>query len=228
MSTTDTERMIDSTPRRVRRKQARPAEIVAAALSEFSERGFAATRLDDVAARAGISKGTVYLYFETKEALFEAVVRQELLPLLERAEVLVEAHQGSAADLLRKIAERFELAMESELGSIPRLVLAESGNFPQIAKFYADEVVARGVRLFSRVLERGVVDGEFRPVPARPLIPVFFGPVLMMLLWKHSAGRHSDFAFDPRLVLQTHLDTFLRGIAADPAPNYPGILGDLP
>lgn len=228
MSATQPKPLLDPTPRRVRRKQARPAEIVAAALSVFSERGFAAARLDEVAARAGISKGTVYLYFDTKEALFEAVVRQELLPLLERAEALVDSHQGSAAELLRIIAARFELAMESELGSIPRLVLAESGNFPRIAKFYADEVVARGVRLFSRVLERGVVDGEFRPMPARPLIPVFFGPVLMMMLWKHSAGRHSDFAFDPRLVLQTHLDTFLRGIAADSNPAYPGILGDTP
>jgi AcrR family transcriptional regulator len=227
MNTTDPDDLPGAS-RRARRKQARPAEIVAAALSEFSERGFAATRLDDVAARAGIAKGTVYLYFDGKEALFEAVVRQELLPLLERGEQLVDAYPGSASELLREIATRMEQAMESEVGGIPRLVLAESGNFPRIAKFYAEEVVARGVRLFSRVLERGVVEGEFRPVPARPLIPAFFGPVLIMLLWRHSAGRHTDFAFDPRTVLQVHLDTFLRGIAADPDPATAGHRGDLP
>ena len=118
--------------------------------------------------------------------------------------------------------------MAPDFTQASRSAIAESGNFPQIAKFYADEVVARGVRLFSRVMERGVVDGEFRAGPARPLIPVFFGPLMMMLLWKHSVGRHSDMAFDPRLVLQTHIDTFLRGIAADAEPAYPGILGDMP
>jgi len=207
--------------RRVRRKEARPTEIVAAALSLFAERGFAATRLEEVASRAGISKGTVYLYFDTKEALFEAVVRQELLPVLARLEALVDAHHGTAADLLRRVAAHFEAVMESELGGIPKLVLAESGNFPAIAKFYDEEVVARGVRLFSRILERGVVDGEFRPLPARQLIPVFVGPILLMLLWKHSIGRHAGFGFDAPAVLQTHLDIFLRGLALDTSETTP-------
>ena len=207
--------------RRVRRKEARPSEIVAAALSLFAERGFAATKLEEVAARAGISKGTVYLYFDTKEVLFEAVVRQELLPVLARLEALVDAHEGTAAELLRLVATRFEAVMESELGGIPKLVLAESGNFPAIAKFYDEEVVARGVRLFSRILERGVVDGEFRPLPSRQLIPVFVGPILLMLLWKHSIGRHAGFGFDAPAVLQTHLDIFLRGLAPDKTEALP-------
>ncbi len=202
-------------PRRSRRKHARPSEIIAAALSEFAERGFAATKLDDVAARAGISKGTVYLYFADKNALFEAVVRQELLPVLARFEAIVDSYQGPSVDLLRGIAIRFEQVMDSELGGIPKLVLSESGNFPEIARFYADEVVARGLRLFSSILQRGVVRGEFRDIPAVDLMPVFVGPVLMMLLWKHSIGRHGNVAFDHRTVLATHLDMFLRALAPE-------------
>ena len=202
-------------PKRSRRKDARPSEIISAALSQFAERGFAATKLDDVAARAGISKGTVYLYFADKEALFEAVVRQELLPIITRFEAMVDSYQGPSADLLRSVAIRFEQVMESELGGIPKLVLAESGNFPEIARFYADEVVARGLRLFTRILERGVARGEFRDLPPNDLMPVFVGPVLMMLLWKHSIGRHGSISFDHRTVLATHLDMFLRALAPE-------------
>ena len=202
-------------PKRSRRKQARPSEIITAALSLFAERGFAATKLDDVAARAGISKGTVYLYFADKDALFQAVVRQELLPVIARFEAMVDSYQGPTEDLLRSIAIRFEQVMESELGGIPKLVLAESGNFPEIAKFYADEVVARGLRLFTAIMDRGVVRGEFRDIEPRDLLPVFVGPVLMLLLWKHSIGRHGSVSFNPSSVLATHLDMFLRALAPE-------------
>ena len=149
--------------KRERRKDARPAEIVSAALALFAERGFAETKLEDVAKAAGIAKGTVYLYFATKEDLFRAVVRQELLPNLERIEGAAATHTGSCGDLLRVLASVFIEVMESNLGSIPKLVMAEAGNFPEIATFYADEVVARGLRAVRR---RAATRGRTRRVPA--------------------------------------------------------------
>src|SRR4051794_39267669 len=111
---------------RARRKEARPGEIVAAALASFADRGYAATKLEDVATAAGISKGTIYLYFPTKEDLFRAVVRQAVLPNVESAEADFASHSGSSADLLRALAQRFLRLLDSDLTAVPKLVLAES------------------------------------------------------------------------------------------------------
>ncbi len=202
--------------RRSRRKHARPDEIVEAAISLFAERGFAATRLEEVAARAGISKGTIYLYFPNKEELFRAVVRQRLTPNLDAIEAMVADHTGSSAELLRRIAQRALQLVESNIIAIPKLVLAESGNFPAIARLYAQEVAQRGMAILEGVLSRGMERGEFRRLDPHSVLPLFTGPILAMALWKHSLGPHTDIAFDPRRVIETHLDVFLRGIAAEP------------
>ncbi|HVC59940.1 MAG TPA: helix-turn-helix domain-containing protein [Acetobacteraceae bacterium] len=204
--------------RRARRKEARPGEIVEAALRLFADRGFAATKLEDVAAAAGIGKGTIYLYFPTKEDLFRAVVRQAVLPNLEAAAALLEDPGRPAADILRAIAERFLLLLDTDLTAIPKLVVAESGNFPAIARFYAEEVVLKGMALIRGVLARGVERGEFRPVDLDSALPLFSAPLLLLLLWKHSLGRHTEIQFNARTVVATHLDVLLRGLAADPRP----------
>jgi len=199
----------------LRRKEARPSEILKAALTLFAERGFAATKLEDVAAAAGIGKGTIYLYFPTKEELFRAVVRQELLPNLAQSEALVATHQGSSADLLRLLAERFAGLLDSELTAIPKLVVTEAGNFPAIARFYADEVAKRAIALIGGVLRRGMERGEFRKLDPIVVMPLFLAPFLMLVLWKHSLGRYADIKFDPRAVIETHIDVLLRGLAPD-------------
>ena len=123
------------TPRRwERRKEARPAEIVAAALQLFSDRGFAATRLEDVATVAGVSKGTVYLYFESKEQLFEAVVREAVTPNIARAEALVDAFEGPTPDLLRSLFAFLAEVLETPITGVMKLLVSESGNFPQLAR----------------------------------------------------------------------------------------------
>src|SRR6266508_6964415 len=109
-------------PRWRRRKNARPEEIVAAALDVFVERGFAATKLEDVARRAGVTKGTIYLYFENKEALFKAVVRETIVPVIAKGEALAKSFTGSARDLFEKLVrEYFRLVGETSLSGIPRL-----------------------------------------------------------------------------------------------------------
>lgn len=204
--------------RRSRRKEARPAEILKAALALFAERGFAGTKLEDVAAAAGIGKGTIYLYFPTKEDLFKALVRQELLPNFDQLEAVIEVHTGTAADLLRLFGRRLLQLIESDLSAIPKLVLTEAGNFPSIARFYADEVGKRGMAIIGGVIARGIENGEFRPIDPHVVLPLVVAPFLMMALFKHSLGPHTDIAFDARTVLETHIDVLLRGLAAEMAP----------
>ena len=159
-------------PRWQRRKEARPAEIVAAALDVFVERGFAATKLEEVARRAGVTKGTVYLYFESKDALFKAVVRETIVPIFARGEQMVAEHQGSTADLFGELVRKWwELIGETSLSGIPKLMMAEAGNFPVLARFYYDEVISRGHRLMASVLERGIKSGEFRKLDVTVAVP---------------------------------------------------------
>src|SRR3954465_11279892 len=134
-----------SKPRWRRRKDARPEEIISAALEVFADRGFAATKLEDVARKAGVTKGTIYLYFENKEALFKALIRQTIVPVIAQGEAVAQAFTGSARDLFeRLVREYWRLVGETSLASIPRLMIAEAGNFPELARFYYEEVVTRG------------------------------------------------------------------------------------
>jgi AcrR family transcriptional regulator len=195
-----------------RRKEARPDEILAAALASFAERGFAATRLDDVAARAGISKGTLYLYFKGKEDLFEAVVRATLVPNIERLETLGATFEGPSAELLERLLLTLAGVAGSEIGAIPKLVVAEAGNFPELARFYLDEVVRRGLRLIASILHRGVRRGEFRQLDIEHAAFCVFGPILLAALWKNSLEPYDEAPLDTQALARTHLDLLLRGL----------------
>jgi AcrR family transcriptional regulator len=197
-----------------RRKEARPDEILAAALASFAKRGFAATRLEDVAARAGISKGTLYLYFKGKEELFEAVVRATLVPNLERLEVLTASFEGSSARLLERLLLTIAGVVDSRVGAIPKLVIAEAGNFPDLARFYLDEVVRRGLRLIGTILRRGIERGEFRPVDVDHTVFCVIAPMLIAALWKTSLEPHDDAPLDAQALARAHLELLLRGLEA--------------
>src|SRR2546426_11026716 len=151
-------------PRWQRRKDARPEEIVAAALDVFVEHGFAGARLEDVARRAGVTKGTVYLYFTSKEALFKAVVRQTIVPAIAQGEALARSFTGSARELVeRLVREYWRLGGETALAGIPKLMMAEAAPFPELTRFYYDEVVARGHRLMAGGIRRGLKNGRIPP-----------------------------------------------------------------
>jgi AcrR family transcriptional regulator len=197
-----------------RRKEARPEEILAAALASFAERGFAATRLEDVAARAGISKGTLYLYFKGKEELFEAVVRATLLPNIERLEALAATFEGPSARLLERLLLTLAGVVGSQVGAIPKLVIAEAGNFPDLARFYLDQVVRRGLRLIAAILRRGIERGEFRPVDVDHTVFCVIAPMLIAALWKNSLEPHDDRLLDTQALARAHLDLLLRGLEA--------------
>lgn len=198
-------------PRR-RRKEARPSELTAAALDLFVEKGFAATRLDDVAARAGVSKGTLYLYFNSKEALFKAVIEEGIVPTLAAAEQQLAEHSGTARELLRQLLFGWWRQIgETRLAGVPKLIVSESSNFPAIAQFYYDNVIVRGRALLRSVLERGIAQGEFRALDIESTIDVIIAPLLMLVIWRYSFC-HCGSEIDPETYLATHFDLLVRGL----------------
>lgn len=204
------------TPRlRQRRKEARPAELAAAALELFVEKGYAATRMEDVAARAGVSKGAVYLYFATKEALFDGVIRQAILPALIRGEERLDRYRGTTSELLRDTLEQWlALLSEGPLARIPKLMVTDSDKFPELSQVFHQTVIARGRRLLGRVVARGIKLGEFREVDAKAVTELLFSAVLMPAIARHSAGFSFDPALDSETYLQTLIDVLLKGLEA--------------
>ena len=161
----------------------RPGEIIDAALALFVEKGFAATRLDDVAARAGLSKAAIYLYFEDKTALFQGVVRQAVASNLGTVEAMLKAHRGPVAELLPRILEFMAGRIEqTPIAAVAKLVISESRAFPEIGRFYLKEVIGRGLPLLEGLIARGIEQGEFRKVdPAHDRA---------LDRRRHAAGRH--------------------------------------
>lgn len=200
-------------PRR-RRKDARPSELTAAALLLFAEKGFAATRLEDVAAQAGVSKGTLYLYFDSKEALFKAVVEEGIVPTLAAGEQLLAEYEGDSGTLLAELLQGWWQGVgETRVGGVPKLIIAESRNFPEVARYYHDTVIRRGRALLGAALRRGMARGEFRPLDVESCIDVVIAPLLMLAIWRHSLC-HCGADIDPRRFLETHLDLLLQGLRA--------------
>lgn len=172
---------------RRRRKEARPGELTAAALEVFAEKGFAATRLDDIAAHAGVSKGTVYLYFDNKEALFKAAVEAAMTAPLEAAEALASETVRPAGELLREfVLGWWELVGSTPLGALPRLLIAESGNFPELSLWFHNTFIARALRAMARIIEQGVANGEFRPVDPLLAARVVFAPMFAYVVWSRT------------------------------------------
>lgn len=210
--------------KRERRKEARPGELLDAALALFVEKGFAATRAEEVAQRAGVSKGTLFLYFSSKEELFKAVVRENISNLFGAWEQRLAAHDGSSEALLRWCMHDWWAKIGStKAGGICKLMVSEATNFPELAHFYQAEVVQPGEQLVRRVLERGVASGEF--VPTDPVYGVYsmIAPLLFLTLWRHSfaACGAAPVEIVPAQYIDSHLDMVLKGIRRHDAPAQP-------
>ncbi len=206
-----------SKPRWERRKDARPQELLAAALDLFVERGYAGTRLDDVASLAGVSKGTLYLYFDNKEELFKAVVRENLVSALADAEDLMAGFEGHSSELLRRLVHYWwNRVGQTKLSGISKLMMAESGNFPDVARFYHAEVVSRGEALVVSILQRGMARGEYRDIDVEHAKLVIIAPVMMLMLWKHSFTGCRQGPIDSHAYLDCLLDLLTRGLSSEP------------
>lgn len=191
--------------------------MIAAARDLFVERGFAATKLEDVARRAGVSVGLPYVYFENKAGLFKAVVRESVLPNIRLGEELLDSFSGPTEDLLRRIVDRYWQMNREPAAGLPKLVVAEAANFPDLARFYLDEVVMPARRIFARLVERGIDRGEFRPVDVRQTARVLVAPLSMLTIWTHSLAPYET---DPDTTgegfLASYLDLVLHGLRAAP------------
>ena len=192
-------------PRNRRRKEERPDEIVEAAFTEFSEQGYADTRLDKVAARAGVSKGLVYLYFKTKEELFKAVVRRFLVPKIEGLRTAVLEYEGSIEAFFRGPLQAFARdVIDSPVRHVLRLLIAEGPKHPDLTAFYHDEVITRGLSLLRVLVERGETSGEFRSTRLGEFPQLIVAPVVVALLWRVLFERHAE--LDTDALIDTHID----------------------
>jgi AcrR family transcriptional regulator len=204
-------------PKFRRRKTDRPGEIVAAAQAVFAERGFAAARLDEIAARAGVSKGALYLYFETKEDLFRAVVHDAVSPRINAMAAMISSYDGPFAELARMALPRAaQVITESGAGAVVKMVVGESRNFPELAKVWHDEVIAKGLGAISGQIEKAQARGEVRPGDPRTHAFSLMGPIFLGVVWTETFTPIGGTPVDVVAVARQHVETVLGGLLAEP------------
>jgi len=205
-------------PKRERRKEARPGELLEAALDLFVEKGFAATRSEEVAARAGVSKGTLFLYFPSKEELFKAVVRENIARPVNEGAAEVDSFTGPTSALLTYLMQQWWTSYGATKASgISKLIISEASNFPELAQFYQDEVVTPSTELVRRVLQRGIDRGEFRALDMPHAIYSVMAPLIFLVMWKHSMAPCcvATNSITPETFIAQHADLLVRGLRKD-------------
>ena len=203
----------DAAHKRERRKEARPVELLDAALTLFVEKGYAATKVEEVAAMAGVSKGTLFLYFATKEELFKAVIRSNLADHFPGWNQEFESFQGSTAEMLAYAMQSWwERIGNTRASGITKLVSSEGSNFPEVVQFYEAEVMRPGRDLFKAILQRGIDHGEFRPMDTDTAVYSLVSTIFFLSMWRHSLSPcDSPTKLNPQVFLQNHVDVLIRG-----------------
>jgi TetR/AcrR family transcriptional regulator len=215
----------DVQAKRERRKEARPGELLDAALDLFVEKGFAATRAEEVAARAGVSKGTLFLYFPSKEELFKAVVRENISGRFQEWNQEFERFEGNTPDMLRYCLKVWwERIGASRASGITKLIISEARNFPDIAAFYQQEVIKPGQALIRKILQRGVDRGEFRVLDLEYALFSVTAPMMFLIMMKHSLGAcvPQDYPLDPERYITSQVETLLHGLCVRPETKSDG------
>jgi len=209
--------------KRERRKEARPGELLDAALSLFVEKGYAATKVEEVAQRAGVSKGTLFLYFSSKEELFKAVVRQNISGKFSEFHAALDEFEGSTADLLRIFVHAWwDRIAASQGAGIIKLMVSEGAQFPELADFYRVEVVEPGSQLIRRVLARGTQRNEFRLLDPNYGFYAVLAPIMFVALWKnapHLSGA-DGLSMNVSKYLDMQIDILLCGLSLQPSANF--------
>jgi AcrR family transcriptional regulator len=202
-------------PKWQRRAEDRPREICSAALEVFSEKGFAAAKLDEIAKRAGVSKGTLYLYFKDKEDLFRAVVRDTVAPNIDTVRTMIEGVDMPFADIIRMLLPRFAVITgKARVGAVAKMVIGESRNFPELAKVWHDEVVVKALGVIAGLIERAQATGEVRPGDPRLHAFTLMGPMLMGILWRETLQPVGGAPVDIEALARQHAETVLAGLLA--------------
>jgi AcrR family transcriptional regulator len=201
-----------------RRKDARPPEILQAALAVFAEKGLSAARMEDIAARAGVTKGTIYLYFPSKNDVFKALLSTHIAERLKTIGAMVDGFDGPTSQLIANVI-RFagSVLVNSENVVLPKIVIAEITKFPDLLRFYREEVIERGLGLWEAILRRGIVRGEFREVPTAHVARLCVAPLLFSAIWRTTFAELDADPYDINGLIETHIDMLLKGLAADGA-----------
>lgn len=205
-------------PKFRRRKDARPGEILEAALAVFAEKGFAGARIDDIAARAGVSKGAIYLYFATKQEIFQAAVEdaaaRNIAPLAAMAR---DAHGLTFAQQLDAFADRFAHIVGTPLAGVAKMVIAEARNFPELAKVWHDTVVSRALGALTALIAQAQARGELRPADPRHVAVSFLSPLVVAILWRETFVPVGAQPFDIAALARQHIDSLLNGLKTEDA-----------
>ena len=202
---------------RQRRKDARPQELLEAALALFVEKGFAATRAEEVAQRAGVSKGTLYLYYPSKEELLKAVIAHYLSARIAATAEQVRQIQGPMAPVLREmLVAWWQQTYASPASGTFKLIISEVRNFPDIAEFYVREVIEPGHQLVGTILQRGIASGEFRAVDVESAVHSLLLPMVMLCTHKHALGACTQHSIDAAKFIADHVELVLAGLLQPP------------
>lgn len=186
---TDRDPLPERPPRR-RRRDARPSEIIEAGLQEFAEAGFAAARLDDIARRAGIAKGTIYRYFDSKEALFEAALLSRAGEVVAGIEAMAAAHDGPVLPVFEAvIGQIYRTLGEADVRTLMRIIIAEGDRFPHVTQVYHDRIVRRGLAIVEGLVRRGISRGELGESAVTAVPQVMLAPAIMTAVWTIAFGR---------------------------------------
>jgi AcrR family transcriptional regulator len=200
-------------PKWQRRADERPREICAAALEVFAEKGFAAAKLDEIARRAGVSKGTLYLYFKDKQELFRAVVRSAIVPNIEAITSAVSALNAPVSDVVRMFLYGFaEREARLPVGAVAKIVIGESRNFPELARVWHDEVASRAIGALAAFVERAQQRGEVRAGDPRLYAFSLVGPMVLGALWRATLVPAGGQPLDLEALAKQHAETVLSGL----------------
>ena len=190
---------------RAERAAERRAAVIAAAMDEFIARGFAATRLDDIAKRAGVAKGTIYLHFKDKESMFEELIRTAIVPMISRLWATPPQPGASVRDMMEGFAKTFiEEVATTRRGDLVRLIVAEGPRFPAVADFYYREVVSRGLAGMRAMIDLGIARGEIRNKNLTQFPQIVVAPALIAVIWQSLFSRHAP--LDALEMFRVHLD----------------------
>jgi|GEM_PF-191570 AcrR family transcriptional regulator len=201
-----------------RRKTARPGEILDAALKVFAEKGYAAARMEDIAQAACVTKGTIYLYFQNKEDVFKTLAREFVGRALADAARQMKMLGGTPRERLVIVLNGIAAFLNSDerIIALPKVIIAESGNFPELARFWRSEIIDRAITMITQTLEQGMASGEFRRLPSDYVAKMCIAPILLGVIWRTTFAPLSDEPFDPQVFLDTHIDMLLHGLERVP------------
>jgi AcrR family transcriptional regulator len=202
-----------------RRKQARPREILEAALSVFAEKGFAAARMEDIAARAGVTKGTIYLYFPSKEEVFKTLARETVSVALTGVAQRVREFKGPSRELLVTLLSSIAAFLKDKNRAIlPKIIIAEAGNFPELARFWRSEVIDKALGMMTEVIAQGIERGEFRKLAPEHVARLCIAPLLLGAIWRTTFTPLESVLYDTEKLFETHIDVLLKGLAPEGSP----------